>query len=164
MLYYFSIIMFIYLIYNVFELHLILNTRYKNFQRINSLVSTQQKNKFKIIWFSLIIIFKALYMTLMQKIYKNVKKIDRNTYKISYCINGDIYHMVIKSRRGPKNVLQVIDENLEDVTHIITPYLGPNEDMHHFKFAPNFWNKKLLTFNLYNKEITFKENDEIVLV
>jgi hypothetical protein len=68
----------------------------------------------------------------------------------------------VTPKKGPKNVLQVIDDNNEDITTLIVPYLGPAEDWHSSKFKPSFFNRKTLTFNLSSSDdITFTEDEEI---
>ena len=91
-----------------------------------------------------------------------VKKIGNNTYAVNYVVNGRIYTMVVVPKKGPRDILQIIDECNNDVTDIIGPYTGPNEDWHLRVYKPSFFSKKSLTFNRSNcEEITFTENEEI---
>ena len=142
--------------------------RYERFRNLNQLVSTKYKErincntKMKIVWFSIVIILKVLYLSILEKLNKSIKKIDNNTYEVSYAVNGKIYKMIIIPNRGPSSVLQVIDDKNEDITNLIVPYLGPTEDWHSSKFKPSFFNRKTLTFNLSSSDdITFTEDEEI---
>ena len=49
----------------------------------------------KIVWFSIVIILKVLYLSILEKLNKSIKKIDNNTYELSYAVNGKIYKMII---------------------------------------------------------------------
>ncbi len=126
--------------------------RYRRWKSLNNLVSTQYKNDFMIMWISVTILLKVVYYAFLQKINRTVHRTGMNKYEISYVIHGKVYKMVAKVRRGPARVLQVIDENDNDVTDLIDPYLGPNGDFHNSCITPNFFSKKILTFNLENGE------------
>ena len=147
-----------------------LKNRYDRFKNLNQLVSTKYKGKIncntkmKIFYLSIIIILKALYLSILQKLNNSLKKIDNNTYELSYTISGNIYKMIIIPNRGPSNVLQIIDDNYEDVTDFIMPYLGPKENWHNSSmFTPSFFNKKSLTFNMMQEEKTFNNIEPMVL-
>ncbi len=144
--------------------------KYGKTKELYQLVSTKYKTRdcgtrLKILWWSLVILCQALYVTIIQKLNNSVikkKENYSNTYEITYVISGKIYKLVVTPIKGPKNVLQVIDDNNEDITRQIVPYLGPAEDWHSSKFKPSFFNRKSLTFNLSSSDdITFTENEEI---
>jgi hypothetical protein len=117
-----------------------------------------------IVWISITILLKAVYYAFLQKVNKTVQKTGVNKYEISYVIHGKVYKMIAKVRRGPKKVLQVIDENDEDITDLIDPYLGPNCDLHNSCITPNFFGKRILIFNLGDGESkTFGEHEIIDL-
>ena len=58
--------------------------RYERFRNLNQLVSTKYKErincntKMKIVWFSIVIILKVLYLSILEKLNKSIKKIDNN--------------------------------------------------------------------------------------
>lgn len=144
--------------------------RYSRFRQLKQLVGssivtthkTNYKIKAQILWGCLIIITKALYISFIQYMNNTVKKIGNNTYAVNYVVNGRIYTMVVVPKKGPRDILQIIDECNNDVTDIIGPYTGPNEDWHLRVYKPSFFSKKSLTFNRSNcEEITFTENEEI---
>lgn len=144
--------------------------RYERFRNLNQLVSTKYKErincntKMKIVWFSIVIILKVLYLSILEKLNKSIKKIDNNTYELSYAVNGKIYKMIIIPNRGPSSVLQVIDDNNDDITDFILPYLGPKENWHGFRgFTPSFFKRKSLTFNMMSTEKTFYNDETMVL-
>ncbi len=126
--------------------------RYRRWKSLNNLVSTQYKNGFMIAWISITILLKVVYYAFLQKINRTVQQTGMNKYEISYVIHGKVYKMVAKVRRGPRRVLQVIDEEDNDVTELIDPYLGPNGDFHNSYITPNFFSKEILIFNLGDGE------------
>lgn len=79
-----------------------------------------------------------------------IKKIDKNTYELTYIINGNIYKMIVKPIRGPKPILQIIDDESNDITDDVLPYLGPNFNWHGHKFSLDFFNKKEITFQMFD--------------
>jgi hypothetical protein len=91
---------------------------------------------------------KYSYIKFLQYLNSNVKKIDKNTYELTYIINENVYKMIVSPKRGPSPVLQIIDHNMNDVTEEILPYLGPNYDWHGKKFSIDFFNKESLTFEM----------------
>ena len=101
--------------------------RYSRFRQLKQLVGssivtthkTNYKIKAQILWGCLIIITKALYISFIQYMNNTVKKIGNNTYAVNYVVNGRIYTMVVVPKKGPRDILQIIDECNNDVTDII---------------------------------------------
>lgn len=91
---------------------------------------------------------KFFYILLLQYMNNTVKKIDKNTYEITYIINGNTYKMIVVPKKGPSPILQICDHNLNDVTDEILPYLGPERNWHGNKIKLDFFNKESLTFEL----------------
>ena len=76
--------------------------------------------------------------------------IGKGEYDILYVLHEQLYKIRVYTKRGPRNkiVLQVINENDEDVTSVISQYLGPMEDFHAIIYKPETFGYKQLTFNL----------------
>lgn len=125
-----------------------LEMKYNKWKRLNSLVSTRNKNKLTIIIISLKLICQAIWITFLQKVNKTIKKINRNKYELTYVIEGKIYKMIVTVSRGPSPVLQIINDKNDDVTSQIVPYLGPNYNWHNTKFTPESFGFETLTFEL----------------
>jgi len=137
-------------------------TNYTRWKNINNLLSGQYTNIFYVFWYSLALINKALYLSFIQYMNNSVKKINKNTYEISYLVNGKMYNMIITPIKGPARILQVIDENNEDVTDMVLPYAGPINDWHGRSFTPKDFKRSTLTFELgCGREITFKEDQTL---
>jgi hypothetical protein len=138
--------------------------RYNKWKKLNNLVKTQHKNCCMVIVVSLQLIFKALYISLIQYLNKSIIKIDKNMYEKSYVVNGKLYKMIIMPSRGPVPVLQITNEKDEDVTDHILTYLGPEHNWHYTYFTPKFFNYDSLTFQLSDgTEKVFNDRDTIIL-
>ena len=132
---------------------------------IIKVMSKNSKNK-KILYNKLYVFLKnycKLYI--FQYLNKSITKVDNKVYILSYILNGKIYKIVIKNNyRSYIPLLQISDENNEDITENILPYVGPNMDFHNILLTPDFFVYKKMTFQLDNgEELTFKENEIIKL-
>lgn len=135
---------------------------WRRFKKVNKLVSTNYKGFFTVLYISFSMILKAMWINFLQYINNNVKKIDKNTYEITYTIKGHEYKIIVKPKRGPKKTLLVSDENQEDISYLIFPYLGPKENFHSTEFTPEFFNRKELIFQLSDgSEKVFTTNQTI---
>ena len=131
---------------------------------LKSLVSTQHKNTLKIFWVCLVMIFKTLYLQLLQQLNSTVRRIDKNTFEVSYVLNGVMHKILIKPKRGPKPIIDCVDENDNDLTLEILPYVGPEHNFHGSKLSPRFFGRQKLIMNLSNgEEREFNEHDDLDL-
>jgi len=119
--------------------------KYRKFRQLNKLVATQNTSIRKILWISSVIIFKALYISFIQYMNNTVKKLDRNTFQLTYIINGTVYKAIVVPKKGPPSILQITDENTADITDNLMPYFN-----HLHAFNPNlnpaFFGNESLTF------------------
>jgi len=107
---------------------------------------------------------QALWINIIQYLNSTILPIKGGRYKVTYVIKGKTYKMIVKPKRGPRKVLIVSDENQEDVSYLIFPYLGPEENFHGEIYTPKFFEKSELIFELSNgTEKIFRANDEIML-
>lgn len=134
------------------EVHLILLEAIKyrciRWKKLNNLVSTTESKKYRIAWISLKIIIQAIYISFLQYMNTSVVALDRKTYELSYVIKGRLYKMIVVPRIGPAPVLQIIDDEHNDVTDRILPYMGPQYDWHGNNLKPDFFGCSSLTFEL----------------
>ena len=139
-------------------------SRYNKLKNLKDLVSTRNKNMFIIFWICLSLIFKSLYINMCQKLNRSVIQIDKNSYEITYVISGHIYKIYVKPVRGPKPVILITDENEEDVTDIVVPYLGPHANCHGNIHTPLFFKREKLIFELSDgNSLQFNVNNPITL-
>jgi hypothetical protein len=122
--------------------------KYNKWKRLNSLVSTSQKTKISIVIISFKLIFQAIWISLLQRVNKTIKKLNKNKYELTYIIEGKMYKLVVNVTRGPSPVLQIINDTNDDVTSQIMPYLGPSYNWHNTPFTPEFFGLESLTFEV----------------
>lgn len=124
--------------------------KYRRWQKLNGLVSSTQKTNLMIAWISLQLIWNTMYISFLQYMNTTVRQIGKNVFEVKYVINGKIYKMIVSPTRGPAKVLQVSNENKEDITNLVVPYMGPKYDWHGQTFKPEFFGCKSLVFELYD--------------
>ena len=57
--------------------------------------------------------------------------------------------MIIKPVKGPRLILQVLDDSKNDITDTVLQYIGPRYDWHGNQLDPSFFNNtSFLTFEL----------------
>jgi hypothetical protein len=148
------------------DAHLVLKnvvvTKYKRWRKLNELVSTTERNNIRIAWISLKMVLHTLYIAFLQYMNNSTVKLDRKTYQVSYVINGKLYVMVVVPKRGPTPVLQISDDDQNDVTEQVLPYMGPQYDWHGTRLTPQFFGHKTLTFELSDgTEHTYEGDDHV---
>lgn len=137
-------------------------SRYRRWKTLNSLVATSETSKARIVWISLKMILQTIYIAFLQYMNSTVHKLDRKTYVLTYVIDGKTYKMVVVPTRGPPPVLQISNENLDDITDRVLPYMGPQYDWHMARFSPQFFGHKSLTFELMDgTEHTYEEDAHV---
>jgi len=93
-----------------------------------------------------------------------VEKFNKKLIKIPYKYKDKDYFYLLKIPKGVPPVQKIEDENGEDIFDIISPYLGPNLDCHHTKITPiDFGYSKIIVTTIYDKIITFNEEDVVSL-
>jgi hypothetical protein len=153
-------------IYLVFDKFDTIRIKYDKFRSINNLVSMKHKNVCMIMLVSIQLLIKMAYINfsqyIIQYINNNVKQISKNTYEITYLINGKTYKILVTPYKGPEPILQISNDKQIDITSDVLQYLGPKFDWHGNKFSPEFFNSSTLTFELCNGvEITFSNDEHI---
>lgn len=135
--------------------------KFKKFRKLNSLVATSETNNCKIIYVSLKLIAKASYILFIQYMNNSVRPIEGGkSHELTYVINGKMYKLIVTPIRGPAPIMQISNDNGEDVTDIVLPYMGPQYDWHYREFAPRFFGYKSLTFELADgSEKTYEDSD-----
>jgi len=151
-----------------FDGHLIVkNTsvvKLKKFRELNKLVATNYKGCFTIIRISLCMVAQALWINIIQYVNNTIIPVNNGKYMVTYVIKGKTYKMIVKPTRGPRKVLLVSDDKHEDVSFLLFPYLGPEENFHNKIYTPRFFEKDELVFELSDgTEKIFQIDDNIVL-
>ena len=92
------------------------------------------------------------------------QKFNKTLMKIPYKYKDKTYFYLLKIPKGFPPVQKIEDDGGNDISDQILPYLGPNLDCHNTKISPmDFGYSKVVVTTIYDKVITFEENDTIVL-
>jgi hypothetical protein len=142
----------------------VVTEKYRKFRSLNKLVETQYKTIGVILWVSVCMIAKMYWINFIQYLNRSVVQQgpQRSQYHISYVIQGKLYTMVVKLKKGPQNILLISDEKKEDVTDLILPFLGPEQNWHSKTFSPSFWNREFLEFDTADGETKSFKGDETI--
>lgn len=135
--------------------------KYTRFRELNKLVKTQHENPLTVFIVSVGMVIKMYWMNFIQWADNSLERLDRKTVVISYVINGKLHKILVRHKKGPDNIVLVLDDKGEDVSDTVIPYIGHNDG---WNLAPKFWKKKSLEFKLSTGESkTFREDEVIVI-
>jgi hypothetical protein len=130
------------------------------FKRITNLVSCTYTGTFKIFRISLGIAVKAVYESLLEKIYNNVVATENGRYIVSYNIKGKTYKMIVKPIKGPNKISHVHNKDGKDVSDLVLQYVWIDYKK---TFSPSEFGEKSLTFTSKNgSKKTFNKDDVIL--
>lgn len=130
--------------------------------QLTKIVSLKHKNKIAICWYSLLLLYEAAYIGFIQYINKSVQKLKHGTYLVTYTIEGKVYKMFVIPTRGPSPVMNITDENSNDVTKMVLPYMGPNYNWHGISITPKNLEYEQLSFQLSNgSNYTYNSTDSM---
>lgn len=134
--------------------------KYNEWIKLNSMMSLKYKHPVIIKIMSVYMIFKFSYLQIIQYLTNSVIKIDKNHYEISYIINGKLYKIIVRHKRGPSHIHKIIDGKNNDITDSIMEYHGPNQK----KISPSFFNSEFFVVHHINGDLfTIKEFEELEL-
>ena len=134
--------------------------KYNEWIKLNSMMRLKYKNPITVKIMSVYMIFKFSYLQIIQYLTNSVVKIDKNHYEVSYIINGKLYKMIVKHKRGPSHIHKIIDGDNNDLTDTIMEYNGPKQT----KISPRFFNSEFFVVHHINGDFfTIKEFEEMEL-
>jgi hypothetical protein len=113
------------------KVNTIISRPIKKVTKITEEVFVKSKVVFKICSILSKTLFSYFYLRTFQYFNSSVKQLDKNLFEVQYIVKGKLYKMLVKPNKGPCPVLQIVDQNLEDVTDIILPYFGPSYNWKH---------------------------------
>lgn len=134
----------------------------ESLKNLTGAVAKRHKSTGAIICNTLDVLRKKFWFDFLQRINNSITRVDKNTSILTYTLDGRIYKNVLDHRKGPPLVLLVTDENGDDLTSEVVPFLGPKRDWHRRDFTPKFWNKELLEFELATGENKEFKGEEII--
>jgi hypothetical protein len=141
------------------------NPIFKSFKKQNE---EKTKNIFLIYWYTLqqYVEFCINYF-LKTKMQQKVKKVSHGKIEVNYQYCGKDYSILINAPRGPllssrKRVKKILNDQGEDITAKILPYLGPNCDWHNIAYQCCDFNAKHLSFTFDDDTIVVKNNNDLL--
>ena len=91
----------------------------------------------------------------------------KGKFILTYPLYGKLWKIIVYAPYGPscssKDIIQIIDENHEDVTEKIIPFVGPKHDFHGCVYTPSTFGYRQLTFNLSDSDCLCFERDERIV-
>ena len=87
----------------------------KKWKNLNSMMATKYDSQAMIKIMSFYMILKFFYLQITQSLCNNVVKLDKNTYEVSYVINGRLYKMIVRPERGPVEYVEILNERNENI-------------------------------------------------
>lgn len=97
--------------------------------RLLKLLGKREK-KVRFFFIALKLVFLAVYIKICQMCNKSLKKIDKNTYELTYVLGNRKFRYQFKPVLGPSPVLLVTDGDEEDVTTELKELMGPMYNWH----------------------------------
>lgn len=135
----------------------------ENFRNLNAFIGKQQGNSFcKSFLSTCTTVAKACYVNCFNRLNKNINYIDKHTAVLTYVLDGRLYKIALTRRKGPPQIIMVHDENDDDISNEILPYLGPCRDWHKKEYTPEFWGKNKLFFETVDGETLSFEKKETI--
>ena len=100
---------------------------------------------------------------LREKYFSNVKKVGKY-YEITYTIGKNNYKMMIKPKKGPSPVINVLDADNKDITEEFLELAGPMYNFHGLEYTPEYFGtSKIMMLNNSGNIVEFSEKENIIL-
>jgi len=77
-----------------------------------------------------------------------VTRINDGEYVISYSVNNQVYKFLTRTSKGPRRVIQILNDRDMDVTDEVLPYLGPRYDWHGQVYTADNFASQFLVFHM----------------
>jgi len=107
---------------------------------------------------------RSIFSFFKQKKEIPLEKFNKKYLKISYKYKDKDYFYLLKIPKGIMPLRSIEDEAGNNIDDILTPYLGPNLDCHGSEIYPkDFGYQKIKITTVFDRIITFEENDKIIL-
>jgi hypothetical protein len=105
------------------------------------------------------IVKRRLYMTLQKYVLDlTITEVDTNVFEIELVLKGKILKMLLRVKRGPGSILQVVNKDCDDITDDVVPFY--NYDIVGVN-AKYFNTTKLSFIKSDGEELIFNEDEEI---
>lgn len=111
------------------------------------------------------IIAETSFKPLLEKLQHTIVKKGK-IYEISYIIEGREYKLLVKKKRGPHIIRNIVEEGTnENVTNLILPYIGPSMQADNKLLTPSYLNitGDIIIYLNNGDEIKIKNNEPILI-
>lgn len=98
-----------------------------------------------------------------QYVFHNSKRKAKNTYEIEYTINCRPYRFIVHYKPGPSKYKHFFVNETKDVSDIVFPFVGPNDDFHSIRYTPKDLGFDNLTIHFMNGDLREVKADEVIL-
>lgn len=137
----------------------VLEGQYNRIKKLREMKKTMNiQFNFKMFMTICWLLWTTMWMMISQRLNNNVEQIGKNKYVVKFVIGGKRYSTVIKHNPGPSPVLQVVDNDDNDITYIVEPYILFNSH----EITPGelgYENMSLMTND--GSDINIDKNDKI---
>jgi hypothetical protein len=112
------------------------------------------------------VIFQVYKYKLFQYLNCSVQHVDRKNAIITYTVNGKLFRFFVKTFNGPTPVKSIVSGG-KDITHEISPFMGPSYDWHGRMFCPKDFGYDSMDFFVEEegdiRKKSFEKDDPILL-
>lgn len=124
--------------------------RYKNrkWNELKTMVSGQYSSTFDIYRVSWQMILQAIYQDMLSFFDNRLEKKGNKLYELTYMVEGQMYKMPIKVRRGPGKIFAAEDENGNCILLSLKQYCSPSGNIINSLVTPKYLGYEKVVLNL----------------
>ena len=132
--------------------------------QISKTIRCQYKNILILVWLFAKFTAQTMYLSLCQWLNSSLVKVSNSDYILRYTVGGVIYTIRLHTRKGPRKLVQALDDSDNDITDIIQSYAGPLEDFHNQRVYPETIGTTAVTIHLSSgDELHFSSGESLAL-
>ena len=135
----------------------------RKWKELKEMVSSQYTSTFDIYRVSYQMLLQAMYQDVLSYFDNRVVQKSKKVYEITYYIEGQKFKLPIKVRRGPSKIIDANNENQECILLELKEYLSPNGTLNNSLVTPKYLGYQKIIVTQIDGDITFEENDPVVI-
>lgn len=134
----------------------------RKWKELKKMVSSQYDSTFDIYRVSYKMLLQALYADILKLFDNRVEKKSNKMYELTYYIEGQMFKMPIKVKRGPSAILSATNENDKCVLLDIKHYATPDGKFNNALLTPNYLGYKKIKVETLEADYEFEEDQPIM--
>jgi hypothetical protein len=134
----------------------------RKWKDLKKMVSSQYESPFDIYRISCKMLLQALYADIIEVFDNRVEKKSNKIYELTYYIEGQMFKMPLKVKRGPSNILSATNEKDKCVLLNIKQYSTPDGKFNNECLTPKYLGCDEINIETMEDEYTFKEDQPIM--